>query len=107
MNCKEFEKTVPDFMNKKMDFIKMKRFLEHLRKCPNCKEELNIQFLIDEGLARLEEGGPFDLQKEIAELVKEADKKVRTHEKYMRVGQIIEGFCVLLVLAVVFLIIFM
>lgn len=107
MNCKEFEKSVPDFVNKKMNFVKTKQFIEHLNTCPVCKEELNIQYLIDEGLVRLEDGLTFDLQKEISELIKESEKKVRFHEKHLRFGRIIEGvlmLCVLVVLLLIFLI---
>ncbi len=107
MNCIEFEKSVPDFCHQKMDFISTKQFMEHLRSCPNCKEELNIQFLIEEGLNRLEEGGALDLQKEIVELVRNADKKVHVHEKAMRIGKAIELLLCMGILAFVFGIILM
>ncbi len=105
MNCIEFEKSVPDFCHKKMDFISTKQFIGHLRSCPNCKEELNIQFLIEEGLNRLEEGGALDLQKEIVELVKEAEKNVRTHEKVLKAGKAVELVVYLGILAIIFCII--
>lgn len=105
MNCKEFEKSVPDFINKKMNFVMTKQFVEHLNTCPACKEELNIQFLIDEGLVRLEDGLTFDLQKEITELIKESERKVRSHEKYLRYGRIFEWGIMLGVLGVLLYII--
>lgn len=100
MNCKEFEKSVPDFVNKKMNFVKTKQFIEHLNSCPVCKEELDIQYLIDEGLVRLEDGLTFDLQKEISELIKESEKKVRFHEKHLKFGKIVEWILMLFVLVV-------
>lgn len=107
MDCKEFEKLVPDFIHKKLDFVTTKRFAEHLHTCPNCKEELNIQFLIDEGLIRLEEGSAFDLQTEMRELLKDADKKVRFHESFLRTGRIVEFFVFLGIAIVVALIIWL
>ena len=61
MECKEFEKRIPDFIKKKLDYITLKSFAEHVESCSKCREELTIQFLIDEGLIRLEEGNAFDL----------------------------------------------
>ena len=49
MNCKEFEKNIPDFIAGKLDFQTLQEFGEHMRECPGCKEELVIQFLVTEG----------------------------------------------------------
>ncbi len=101
MTCKEFEKIIPDYMQKKLDFMAEKQFVEHLHACPTCREELNIQFLVEEGLVRLEDGRAFDLQKEIKELLKESDKKIRVHEKAVKSGKIVEVIIMVAVLAVV------
>ena len=50
MNCKEFEKNIPDFISGKLDFLTLQEFGEHMRECPGCKEELVIQFLVTEGM---------------------------------------------------------
>jgi len=101
MTCKEFEKIIPDYMQKKLDFIVEKQFVEHLHACPTCKEELNIQFLVEEGLVRLEDGRAFDLQKEIKGLLKESDRKIRVHEKAIKIGRIMEIIIMVAVLAAV------
>ena len=101
MTCKEFEKIIPDYMQKKLDFIVEKQFVEHLHACPTCKEELNIQFLVEEGLVRLEDGRAFDLQKEIKGLLKESDRKIRVHEKSVKFGRIMEIIIMVAVLAAV------
>ncbi len=106
MNCKEFEKLIPGYVHKKLDFVTTKRFAEHLKVCPNCKEELNIQFLVNEGLNRLEDGNAFDLQNEMKELVKEADKKVKRHENFLKMGRLVELLVVAGIAVVVFLIIY-
>lgn len=95
MDCREFERLIPEFVGKKMDYAMTKRFISHLRSCPNCKEELNIQFLVDEGLVRLEEGSAFDLQKEMHELLQEANRKVRFHERFLFWGRFAEALVIL------------
>lgn len=105
MNCKEFEKMIQDYVHKNLDFVMTKRFAEHLKGCPNCKEELNIQFLVNEGLLRLEDGNAFDLQHEMNELMKESDKKVKFHENFLKLGRLLELFVMLGIAVVVLLII--
>lgn len=107
MNCKEFEKMIPNFVHKKLDFVMTKRFAEHLKVCPNCKEELNIQFLVNEGLVRLEDGNAFDLHREMIELLKESDKKVKMHERFLKIGRLVELFVMLGIAIVIFLIIYL
>ena len=81
-----------------MLIINIKTILEHINNCTQCKEELNIQFLVNEGLVRLEEGEAFDLQKEMRDLLGGANKKVRTHERFLCHGRRIE-LVVMLVIA--------
>lgn len=95
MDCKDCEKLVPEFIQNKLDYATTRCFLEHLRSCSTCKEELNIQFLVEEGLVRLEEGSAFDLQKEMRELLGNARKKVRFHERWLTFGRVLEAVIML------------
>ena len=106
MNCKDFEGLIPDFVDKRLDYAATKLFLEHINNCTQCKEELNIQFLVNEGLVRLEEGEAFDLQKEMRELLGTARKKVRVHERFLKHGRIAEWICLLIIFAIAAVIIF-
>ena len=90
MNCKEFEKNIPDFLT-------LQEFGEHMRECPGCKEELVIQFLVTEGMQRLEDGDAFDLQRELELRLAEAKRKVRFHMAFLKTGAVLE------VLTVIFL----
>lgn len=105
MDCKEFERLIDDYIDGKLNYAITKRFDEHLRSCPNCREELNIQFLIDKGLVRLEEGSAFDLQKEMHELLSDSRKKIRFHERFLKIGRILETIVMVVIIAVVAVII--
>ena len=105
MDCKEYEKLIPEFIDKKLNYTMTKRFVEHLKSCPNCKEELNIQFLIEEGMARLEDGGAFDLQKEMRELLAEANRKIRLYERlrfWCRLTELLIVVGVLVAIVIIF-----
>ena len=97
MNCKEFEKNIPDFISGKLDFLTLQELGEHMEKCPGCKEELVIQFLVTEGMQRLEDGDAFDLQKELEVRLLEAKRKMKFHMAFMKMGAVLE------VLTVIFL----
>ena len=77
MDCKEFEKLIPEFIEGKLDYPTLKKFSEHMEQCEDCKEELTIQFLVTEGIQRLEDGSAFDLQKELSARMAEAKRKIR------------------------------
>ncbi|MCH5275587.1 MAG: zf-HC2 domain-containing protein [Lachnospiraceae bacterium] len=79
MNCSKFEKMIPAFLNDALEYKELKQFLKHMESCPECKEELTIQVLVSEGMARLEEGSAFDLQKELSYRIEEAGKRIRLH----------------------------
>lgn len=90
MDCKEFEKLIPDFFDLKINFRTMKEFREHWENCPGCQDELEIQFLIRKGMQHLEEGDAFDLQWELGRHLEEADRKVRFHRRFIQVGVALE-----------------
>ncbi|MCM1102074.1 MAG: zf-HC2 domain-containing protein [Clostridium sp.] len=86
MTCKEFEHLIPEFLGQKMDFLTLKKFCEHMESCDECREELTIQFLVTEGLQRLEEGGAFDLQSELDGRIEEAQNRVKFHSLFLYLG---------------------
>ena len=79
MNCKDTEKKIPDFLLDELDGSKLEEFVEHVETCPECKEELSIQFLVAEGLERLEEGNNFNLQKELVMKLEDAEHRISVH----------------------------
>ena len=71
MECKEFTGLIPDFLHDALDDTKLSEFLTHVDECENCMDELRIQYLIYEGLERLETGATFDVDKDLSEWMKE------------------------------------
>ena len=98
MECKEFEKLIPDFINQKMNYPTLKEFSAHLDGCPECKEELTIQFLVTEGVSRLEQGSAFDLNKELNQRLIKAKNKLERNSAIITAGIMFE-FIFLCVLA--------
>ena len=57
MDCKSFERLIPDFIAQKMDYPTLKSFLGHMGQCADCREELEIQFLVSEGIRPADRAG--------------------------------------------------
>lgn len=79
MDCKETEKKIPSFLQDELDGSMLEEFVEHVEHCPECKEELSIQFLVAEGLERLEEGNNFNLQEELLMKLEGAEHRINVH----------------------------
>ena len=97
MDCKEIEKLIPGFVKNECTRDEEILLLEHIRKCPTCKEELTIQFLLEEGLNRLEAGESFDLNKELEKRLSSREEENKTRKKLLTpeqtavVGDMISG----------------
>ncbi len=81
MDCKEFLKLVPVWLEGRLDGRLGSRFLEHMNQCEDCNEELHIQYLVREGTARLESGGNFNLDKELSDKVGAYRKKLKRRHR--------------------------
>lgn len=80
MNCKEAEKKITLFLDDDLDGRDLAEFVEHIEGCPDCKEELSIQFLVSEGMEQLEQGNNFNLQEALHVKLGDADDKVRLNQ---------------------------
>ena len=97
-NAEEFEKNIPEFIAGELDFLTLQEFGEHMQECPRCKEELVIQFLVTEGMQRLEDGDAFDLQRELEIRLTEAKRKVKIHMSFLKAGAVLEVITVIFLL---------
>ena len=70
-DCKDYEKLIPDFLADKLDSVTAEKFIAHIEQCQECMEEVSIQFLITEGMNRLEQGNTFELSKELGVLIED------------------------------------
>lgn len=97
------EKMIPAFMEQKLDRKKLETFIEHIETCQSCREELTIQFLVTEGMVRLEEGSAFDLQKELNVRMDEAGHEIRKHKLLIYLGLTLEMIAMVAIGIIIFL----
>ena len=83
MDCKKVEKLIPKFIKDECTPKEDSMILEHIKECSDCKEELTIEFLLAEGLNRLESGESFDLKAELEKRLKEKADTKKKHRKWL------------------------
>ena len=80
LSHKECLHLIPQFLDRSLSRADLEAFLEHIDECENCKEELEIQFLVEIGLEHLEDGKNFDVKEEFDELYESAQKYLEKGE---------------------------
>lgn len=55
MTCREAEKMVIPYIHDELTIDELDEFLEHVDSCDSCMEELEINYMVDEGLKKLDE----------------------------------------------------
>lgn len=104
MECKEAEKLIRKFIDDELEYKESVQFMEHIKECENCKEELAIQFLVAEGMANLEEGVTFDLQGELESRMKKEEKRMARHENLRYLSYVAEFFAIVLIILFIVLV---
>ncbi len=105
MECRDAEKLVLKFIQGNCSKEEARQLVSHIRTCESCWEEISIQFLLEEGLHRLEAGESFDLNQELNARVEEVEKSNRYQFNIKVFG--ITLFYVLIIILVLILIWFL
>ena len=106
MTCKDADKHIQQFLDDDLDNRELADFLNHIESCPECKEELTIQFLVKVGMQRLEDGNTFNLNKELEILLSDAKKRLSVRRSLVLLSYGLEiavasmlAICLLLLIA--------
>ena len=104
MTCKEAEKLIPVFLEDDLDTDDLREFMEHIDECGECKEELSIQFLVKEGLSRLEAGSVFDLKNELDYRIELEEHALKMRESLVWLSYLLDALVVIAAIVLVALV---
>lgn len=76
MDCNEAQRCVHLFLKDELEG-KEREFVGHVRSCGECMEELTIEYLLFEGIDRLENSDKIDLQTELERMLDNALLRAR------------------------------
>ena len=78
MTCVEAEKMVVPYMKDELSPTELEDFLDHIHPCENCREELEIHYMVDVGLKKLDEAdGTYDIVGDLKRKVAESYRSLR------------------------------
>ncbi len=104
MDCKEAQKLITDYLNDELDAKTAESFLTHIEECPECKEELCIQYLVEEGRVRLEDGKSFDLNKELEIKIENSKKQLKRRKIGTAIIYVLEFMAIIAIMFILFLV---
>lgn len=107
MDCKQAQKMIPQYLGDELDNRATLRFLEHVEECPECMEELSIQYLVSEGTVRLEDGSSFDLNRELKNKIEHSRQDIKRQKKMNWVLYALEILAIVAVIFILVLVVFM
>ena len=107
MNCKRAVRLIPAFLNDDLDTDELRGFIDHVESCSECREELTIEFLVKEGMVRLESGEVFDLGRELSARMQTANHALKVRENiklfYYAISGLVAAEFVTMILMMIFL----
>ncbi len=79
MECRETQRCIQAFLKDELDRRTAEKVVEHIQSCDECMEELTIEYLLLEGISRLENADDIDLNSELEERL---DRVRRRKKRY-------------------------
>lgn len=84
MSCTKFQKNMNNFINDKMLMEDIDFFVGHAKNCKECYEELEINYMVNIGLDRIEkdEKASFDLKGELEKKISQCQERSDNFYKF-------------------------
>ena len=80
VSCTEAEKMIVPYINNELSPMELEDFMAHLETCESCREELEIHYMIDVGLKRLDDDDAvYDI---VGDLRRKIEDSMRTLRRY-------------------------
>lgn len=103
MNCQEFQSLIPGFIKDSLSKDYYEGFVHHAKTCTNCFDELEIHYMIQIGLERIESDAinSFDIQGELKNRLSYYEHKADSiflHDIYKKIVFTIAEGCTVVVL---------
>lgn len=101
-----FRKLIGPYMNDELDSEALNEFLVHLKSCDECREELEINFIVTKGIEILDDDkGDYNILNAFVKNTSSMDKFIRKRKRIMRLSFVFDTllFWAVLFAAIVFL----
>lgn len=100
MTCMDTQRMIMPFINKELDLDDLEKFLNHIRSCPICMEELEVYYVLLSSMKHLDKDQELsnDYQKDLMNLINEIEHHI-TNKKKVHTRKRVSLFIVITVIA--------
>jgi hypothetical protein len=86
MNCIEVQRLMMPFIDNKLSMEQLEEFMQHIRSCPDCMEELEVHYILLTGMRRLDADKELsdNFHEDFIELLSEYEEKI-VHYKFAHI----------------------
>ncbi|MBE6006454.1 MAG: zf-HC2 domain-containing protein [Sarcina sp.] len=81
MTCKDYTDLVPAFLKDRLDDTTLRDFLDHYDVCETCREEVEIQYLIDQVFHEMGVADGINLAKDLPAYIDKERKRLDYRQK--------------------------
>ena len=98
-SCQEIQSLIPGYLAEELTVHEAREFTGHLRKCRDCREEIEISYLLDKGIDRVENGESIDLHADIDKMLSDTEDAVTRLTQFRTAVYLVESTAVFVLLA--------
>lgn len=98
MTCKETERLIIPYLNGELNEKATKQFLEHMKTCESCYEEMEIHYMATTGLERLESGSSIDIESEMRRILSQSERKLKQRQRIKLASTIVDTIAIIAVI---------
>lgn len=78
MTCIQAEKMIVPYINDELTPMELEDFMDHLETCQSCREELEIYYMVDVGLKKLDDDdATYDFVGDLRRMLEESSRTLR------------------------------
>ena len=103
MTCKTFSGMISSFLTGTLEDDSLREFLDHYDKCENCREEVEIQYLVSRAFDHEEEKEVINLSKDLPDLVEKERSDMVFRSRLGYTAYTLEILTVILVILTMFI----
>ncbi len=81
MDCKEANRLIPGFVKRTLSLEDTISFINHVKQCKVCKEELTIQYLVYRGFDEAVSSGEYNLITKLEQEIKDAELRIEERRR--------------------------
>ncbi|MCR5746975.1 MAG: zf-HC2 domain-containing protein [Lachnospiraceae bacterium] len=98
-NCKDIQSLIPGYLARELSLNEARTFTEHLKHCSDCRDEVEISYLLKEGITRVENGESIDLHADLEEMLDSTEDTIQYLTQYRNVVYLVESTAVFVLVA--------